>query len=95
MAGRVSTIVVEAIRTMSKERTPAGQEELVCQVAPDVAQSVREIAQSQGRPVSDVVGEAVAAYVGNRPRHAPDEVVMAHYRDSLKKNRRLAELLAQ
>ena len=71
------------------------REELSCEVAPQVAQSIREIAQAQGRPVTDVVEEAIVAYVDNRPRHAPDEVVMAHYQESLKKNRRLAELLAQ
>ncbi len=80
---------------MDEGRTMATREELSCQVEPEVAESVRQIAQSQGRPVSDVVEEAVTAFVDGRPRHAPDDVVMAHYRDSLKKNRRLAELLAE
>ena len=80
---------------MDKERTMAAREELSCQVEPEVAESVRQIAQSQGRPVSDVVAEAVTAYVDGRPRHAPDDVVMAHAEASFKKNRRLGELLAQ
>ena len=71
------------------------REELSCQVSPEVAESVREIAESQGRSVSEVVEEAVTSYVDNRPRHAPDEVVMAHAEASFKKNRRLGELLAQ
>ena len=73
----------------------ATREELSCHVTPEVAESIRQIADAQGRPVSELVEEAVTAFVDNRPRHAPDEVVMAHYRDSLKKNRRLAELLSE
>ena len=53
------------------------REELPCQVSPEVAQSIREIARAQQRPVGDVVEEAVTAFVDNRPRHAPDEEVMA------------------
>ncbi len=71
------------------------RQELSCQVSPEVAQSIREIARAQQRPVGDVVEEAVTAFVDNRPRHAPDEEVMAHYEASMKKNRRLGELLAQ
>ena len=71
------------------------RQELSCQVSPEVAQSIREIARAQQRPVGDVVEEAVKAFVDNRPRHAPDEEVMAHAEASMKKNRRLGELLAQ
>ena len=71
------------------------RQELSCQVNPEVAQSIRDIAQAQQRSVSDVVEQAVTAFVDNGPRHASDEEVMAHYEASFKKNRRLAELLAE
>ena len=73
----------------------AAREELSCHVTPEVAESIRQIADAQGRPVTEVVEEAVTAFVDNRPRHAPDEVVMAHAEASFKKNRRLGKLLAQ
>ena len=56
---------------------------------------MREIAQVDGRDFQSVLEDAMCAYIENRDGKNVRPEVMAHYRKSLEKNRRLGELLAQ
>ena len=56
---------------------------------------MREIAQSDGRHFQSVLEDAMSDYIESRDRQKVRPNVMAHYRASVEKNRRLAELLAQ
>ena len=64
-------------------------------VSPEVLSRMREIAQVDGRDFQSVLEDAMCAYIENRDGKNVRPEVMAHYRKSLEKNRRLGELLAQ
>ena len=56
---------------------------------------MRWIAQQEGRDFEAVVEDAISQYVESKSQRKVRPEVMAHYRASLEKNRRLYELLAQ
>ena len=56
---------------------------------------MREIARSEWRQFQAVVEEAMEEFVANRRRERPRPEVMAHFRASAARNRRLMELLAE
>ena len=65
------------------------------QVSPEVLTRMREIAKADGRDFQSVLEDAMTAYIVN---HEPKNVrpeVMEHLRDSVEKNRRLYQLLAE
>ena len=56
---------------------------------------MREIAHSEGRHFQAVMEEAMQEYIENRTRDRPRAKVMAHFRASVERNRRLFELLPE
>ena len=65
------------------------------QASPEVLSTMREIARSEGRQFQAVMEEAMEEYIANRNRERPRPEVMAHFRASVERNRRLMELLAE
>ena len=65
------------------------------QASPEALAAMREIARSEGRQFQTVVQEAMEEYIVNRSRKSPRPEVMAHFRASVERNRRLYELLAE
>ena len=65
------------------------------QVAPELLSAMREIARQEGRQFQSVMEDAMQEYIVNRSRQTPRPEVMAHFRASVERNRRLAELLAE
>ena len=73
------------------------KEQFTSRAAPELLAVMREIAREEGRDFDAVLEDAMRLYIAkwqvNRPGVQPE--VMAHYRASAEKNRRLMELLAQ
>lgn len=74
--------------------TTLKREEFSSQIAPELLAGMRMIASDDGRQFQAVVEDAFRAYIESRSRNVRPEV-MAHFRASIEKNRRLMELLAQ
>jgi hypothetical protein len=73
----------------------AQREKFSSQAAPELLSKMREIARSDGRHFQAVLEDAMSGYIESRARSEVRPEVMAHYRASLEKNRRLYELLAE
>ena len=73
----------------------AKRERFSSQAAPELLTKMREIARSDGRHFHDVLEEAMSGYIDSREQQRVRPDVIAHYRASVEKNRRLAELLAR
>ena len=79
----------------------ARREKFSSQAAPELLAAVREIARQDGRHFQAVLEDALRQYIQDRegPKDPSQEKVrpevMAHFRASVEKNRRLYELLAQ
>jgi hypothetical protein len=56
---------------------------------------MREIARKEGRQFQVVLEDALREYIETREQHKVRSEVMAHFRASVEKNRRLLELLSQ
>lgn len=65
------------------------------QASPEALAAMREIARSEGRQFQTVLQEAMEEYIVNRSRKSPRPEVMAHFRASVERNRRLYKLLAE
>ena len=63
------------------------------QASPDLLAGMRAIAKHEGRHFQSVLEDAMRNYIESRTRGVRPEV-MAHFRASLERNRRLGELLA-
>ena len=74
--------------------TTLKREEFSSQIAPELLAGMQMIASDDGRQLQAVVEDAFRAYIESRSRNVRPEV-MAHFRASMEKNRRLMELLAQ
>ena len=75
--------------------TETTRETFTSQAAPELLAALRGIAKADGRDFDATLEEAICEYVESKSRGKVRPEVMAHFRDSLEKNRRLAELLAQ
>ena len=79
----------------------ARREKFSSQAAPELLAAVREIARQDGRHFQAVLEDALRQYIQDREGTKSDTQekvrpeVMAHFRASVEKNRRLYELLAQ
>ena len=73
----------------------ATREKFSSQAAPELLSKMREIARIDGRHFQAVLEEAMSGYIDSREQQRVRPDVMAHYRASVEKNRRLAELLAR
>ena len=73
------------------------KEQFTSRAAPELLAAMREIAREEGRDFDAILEEAIWLYIAkwrvNQPGVRPE--VIAHYRDSLERNRKLMELLAQ
>ena len=65
------------------------------QAAPELLAGMREIARKEGRHFQAVLEEAMVNYIESKARDKVRPEVMAHYRASVERHRRLYELLAQ
>ena len=65
------------------------------QAEPELLSKMREVARSEGRHFQAVLEDAMREYLDSKAQTRVRPEVMAHYRASVEKNRRLAELLAQ
>lgn len=65
------------------------------QADPTLLSQLKEIANLEGRQFQAVLEEAMKLLIEQRESKSTRMVVMAHYKASLEKNRRLGELLAK
>ena len=65
------------------------------QAAPELLAALRSIARAEGRDFEAALEDAIQEYVANRRETKVQPEAMAHFRDSLERNRRLYELLSQ
>ncbi len=73
----------------------ATRQKFSSQAAPELLAAMRQVAQDEGRHFQTVLEDAMKGYFESKapPKVRPE--VMAHFRASLERNRRLYELLAQ
>ena len=71
------------------------REKFSSQASPDLLAEMRRVARDEGRHFQSVLEDAMREYLDNRESQQVRPDVVAHYRASVEKNRRLAELLAQ
>ena len=71
------------------------REKFSSQASPELLSALREIARSEGRHFQAVLEDAMSSYVEAKAQQKVRPEVMAHYRASLERNRKLYELLAQ
>jgi predicted transcriptional regulator len=77
---------------MTATGEPAKTKNMVLRLDPDLAERLDAVAEVEGRSVSDVVREAIAALVDSR-RH--DERFRRLLEDNLARHRRIFELLRE
>jgi predicted transcriptional regulator len=65
------------------------------QADPDLLDAIRQIAKEEGRQFQAVMEDAMRAYIERRQQETPRDHVIAHFRASVEKNRKLGELLAK
>ena len=65
------------------------------QADPELLAALRAIAKQDGRHFQAILEDAMRDYIEARRQDKPRTAVMAHFRASLEKNRRLGELLAK
>ncbi len=73
----------------------APREKFSSQAAPELLSALREIARDEGRHFQAVLEDAMSSYIEARAQQKVRPEVMAHYRASVERNRRLYKLLAQ
>ena len=73
----------------------ATREKFSSQAAPELLSKMREIARSDGRHFQAVLEDAMRGYIESRERPNVRPEMMAHFRASVERNRRLFELLAE
>ena len=71
------------------------REKFSSQASPELLAAMREIAQQEGRHFQAVLEDAMSSYIEARVQQKVRPEVMANYRASLERNRKLYELLAQ
>lgn len=82
-------------------QTETKSETLSVSCAPETLSALRDMAESDGRRVEDVVEDAMRAYIkerrngGGETRRNVRPEVMAHFNDTVRRHRKLLELLAQ
>ena len=73
----------------------AARQKFSSQAPPDLLAAMREIARSDGRHFQAVLEDAMRDYIEGRTQSNVRPEIMAHFRASLARNRRLGELLAE
>ena len=72
----------------------ATREKFSSQASPDLLAKMHEIARKDGRHFQAVLEDAMSGYIESREQPKVRPEVMAHFRASVERNRRLGELLA-
>ena len=73
----------------------ATREKFSSQASPDLLAALRQVARDEGRHFQAVLEDAMQEFLDNKARGKVRPEVMAHYRASVERNRRLYELLAK
>ena len=73
----------------------ATREKFSSQASPDLLAALRQVARDEGRHFQAVLEDAMQEYLDSKVRGKVRPEVMAHFRASLERNRRLGELLAK
>ena len=73
----------------------AAREKFSSQASPELLAGMREIARKEGREFEEVLEEAMWDYFKSKMPENVRPEVMAHYRASVERHRKLYELLAQ
>ena len=73
----------------------ATREKFSSQASPDLLAALRQIARDEGRHFQVVLEDAMQEYLDSKARGKVRPEVMAHYRASVERHRRLYELLAK
>ena len=71
------------------------REKFSSQASPELLEALRGVARDEGRQLQAVLEDAMREYLDGRARGKVRPEVMAHYRASVERNRRLLELFAQ
>jgi len=71
------------------------KEQFSGQAPPELLASIREIARAEGREFEATLEDAMRLYVECKTGNDVQPDAIAHFRQSLERNRRLYELLAQ
>ena len=71
------------------------REKFSSQASPELLAAMREIAREEGRQFQAVLEDAINSYIEAKAQQKVRPEVMAHYRASFERNRKLYELLAQ
>ncbi len=71
------------------------REKFSSQAAPELLAKMREIARNDGRHFQAVLEDAMSGYIEGRTQAKVRPEVMAHFRASVERHRKLYELLAQ
>lgn len=71
------------------------REKFSSQASPELLAAMREIARKEGRHFQAVLEDAMQQYLESREQPKVRPEVMAHFRASVERHRRLYELLAQ
>lgn len=74
---------------------PSTRKKFTSQASPELLQEMREIARREGLQFQAVLEEAMRHYITSRNSEKVRPEVMAHFKDSVERNERLYELLAQ
>ena len=70
------------------------REKFSSQADPQLLAKLRDVAQIEGRHFQAVLEDAMRGYLESKAQSQVRPEVMAHFRASLERNRRLGELLA-
>ena len=70
------------------------RERFSSQASPDLLAALRKVARYEGRHFQAVLEDAMREYIDNKAQDKVRPEVMAHYRASVERHRRLYELLA-
>ncbi|MDO8290852.1 MAG: hypothetical protein Q7T44_16680 [Parvibaculum sp.] len=71
------------------------REKFATQADPELLAQMRELAKSEGRQLQSLVEDAFRAYLAAKQTARPRDNVMAHFRDSVKRNGELYKRLAK
>lgn len=71
------------------------REKFSTQATPELLAGMREVARTEGRQFQAVMEDAMRTYLESKTQEKVRPEFMAHARDSIERNRRLYELLAQ
>ena len=70
------------------------REKFSSQANPELLAKMRAVAQIEGRHFQSVLEDAMQGYLDDKAQQKVRPEMMAHFYDSLERNRRLGELLA-